>query len=166
MTDQRHFRNVLGHFCSGVTAITSMDDGEPVGFACQSFAALSLDPPLVSFSPSRTSTTWPRIERTGRFCVNVLAEEQEELCRRFAVSGGDKFGDVAWHHSPLGSPILAGVLAWVDCEIDTVVDAGDHVIVIGRVRDLSVHTGSRPLLFFRGGYERIAIGEPTPAEAG
>src|SRR3954465_11532629 len=89
--DQAHFRNVLGHFGSGVAIITSVDDGEPVGMAVQSFSSLSLDPPYVFSAPARTSTSGPRIQRTGKFCANVLSEDQEEVSRGFAVSGGDKF---------------------------------------------------------------------------
>ena len=73
------FRQVLGHFCTGVTVITTVDADGPAGFTCQSFAALSLDPPLVLFCPSRSSATWPRIERAGHFCANVLADDQREL---------------------------------------------------------------------------------------
>jgi 3-hydroxy-9,10-secoandrosta-1,3,5(10)-triene-9,17-dione monooxygenase reductase component len=153
--DPQHFRNVLGHFGSGVAIITSVDDGEPVGMAVQSFSSLSLDPPYVIFAPAKTSTSWPRIKQTGRFCANVLSEDQEALSRGFAVSGGDKFAGVAWHESANGSPILDGCLAWIDCDIDTEHDGGDHTIVVGRVLELDVERDGRPLLFFRGGYGRF-----------
>jgi flavin reductase (DIM6/NTAB) family NADH-FMN oxidoreductase RutF len=153
--DQGHFRNVLGHFGSGVAIITSMDGGEPVGMAVQSFSSLSLDPPYVMFAPAKTSTSWPRIQNTGRFCANVLHEDQEELSRGFAVSGGDKFAGVTWHKSDNGSPVLDDVLAWIDCEIEVEHDAGDHIIVVGRVLELDVERDGRPLLFFRGGYGRL-----------
>lgn len=161
-----HFRNVLGHFCSGVTIVTSLDAGEPVGFACQSFQSLSLRPPLVSFAPSLTSTTWPRIKRSGRFAVNVLAEGQHDLCRTFAVSGADKFAGVDWSPSRSGSPVLAGALAWIDCEIVNEYEAGDHVIVVGRVDALDAEPAARPLLFFRSAFERLytADGGRTGAE--
>ena len=116
--DVADYRRVLGHFPSGVTVVASEDADGPVGFACQAFPALSLDPPLVLFSVGHTSTTWPRIQATGRFCVNFLAADHEELCRAFAVSGGDKFAGVAWRRSELGSPILAGAHGWVDCTIE------------------------------------------------
>jgi len=147
-------REVLGHFATGVTVITAMDEGGPTGFACQSFHALSLDPALVCFCVGRTSSTWPRIRAAGRFAVNVLERGQERLCRNFAVSGGDKFSGVAWEPSPLGSPLLDGVMAWVDCTIAAVHDGGDHHIVIGHVRDLHAHGGD-PLLFFRGQYRQL-----------
>src|ERR1700729_1707644 len=114
--EPRRFRRVLGHFCTGVTVVTTADDDGPAGFACQSFSAVSLEPPLVLFCPSRTSATWPRIERSGHFCANVLTEDQRDLARTFAVSGAagtDKFAGVRWSPSPSGAPILDGVLTWV-----------------------------------------------------
>ena len=97
------FRQVLGHFCTGVTVITAAGSPGPAGFACQAFAALSLQPPLVLFCPSRSSLTWPVIERAGHFCVNVLADGQQDLARRFGASGGEKFAGVRWSPSPSGA---------------------------------------------------------------
>ena len=87
--DQARFREVLGHFATGVTIVTALEEGVPVGFTCQTFGALSLDPPMVILAPARSSTSWPRIAKAGAFCVNILGEHQEALCRSFAVSGGD-----------------------------------------------------------------------------
>ena len=148
--DPQRFRQALGHFASGVTVIAGLDGTEPVGFACQAFAALSLDPPLVLFCPARTSVSWQRLARTGRFCANVLAAEQRELARRFGVSSAVKFADVSWTPDPAGLPILAGVLTWASCAIETVHEAGDHYIVIGRVLRLGDSTAGDPLLFYRG----------------
>ena len=107
-------------------------------------------------APARTSTSWPRIARAGSFCVNVLGDSQEELCRGFAVSGGDKFDGVAWHPAPVtGSPVIEGSLAWVDCNVELVHDAGDHELIIGKVLDLGIGEGS-PLLFFRGDFATVA----------
>jgi flavin reductase (DIM6/NTAB) family NADH-FMN oxidoreductase RutF len=155
--DAADFRHVLGHFASGVTVVTSMSEGEPVGFACQSFFSVSLEPPLIGFCAGGSSTTWPKIRRSGHFCVNILGEQQSDLCRTFAVSGADKFRDVRWARSRHGNPRLHDVLAWIDCEVHGEYDAGDHVIVIGRVQALEVaqEDGPRPLLFFRGGYGRF-----------
>ncbi len=150
--DSTYFRHVLGHFASGITVVTSLDGDAPVGFACQSFASLSLDPPLVLFCPSNTSSSWPRIWQTGRFCVNVLAADQQEVCQAFAARGGDKFTDVRWSVSGNGTAILDDVLAWVDCTIQEVHEAGDHYVVIGRVEELHTQRQHRPLLFFRGDY--------------
>ncbi|MCY0931959.1 flavin reductase family protein [Streptomyces sp. H27-H1] len=154
------FRAVLGNFASGVTIITSPPgEGEegPAGFACQSFASLSLDPPLVTFMVARTSTTWPRIARAGVFCVNILGSEQGELCRSFAVSGADKFAGVA--HSPApatGSPQLDAVPAWIDCRIHAVHTGGDHLIVVGRVVAMGAAGEGDPLLFHKGRFGRFA----------
>ncbi|HEX4701533.1 MAG TPA: flavin reductase family protein, partial [Pseudonocardiaceae bacterium] len=109
MVDSRTFRHVLGHFCTGITVITALDGDRPAGFACQSFAALSLAPPLVLFCPARTSWTWPVVRRAGRFCVNVLAHGQQELSTVFGRGGADKFRDTRWRTSPGGAPVLAGV---------------------------------------------------------
>nr|WP_307628627.1 flavin reductase family protein [Streptomyces turgidiscabies] len=149
------FRRVLGNFATGVTVITApAGKGEttPAGFACQSFAALSLDPPLVVFMVGRTSRTWPLIARAGVFCVNVLAAGQGELCRGFARSGADKFAGVEYDASPVsGSPRLTGASAWVDCTIQAVHTGGDHLIVVGRVEALGAGDGdTAPLVFHKG----------------
>jgi 3-hydroxy-9,10-secoandrosta-1,3,5(10)-triene-9,17-dione monooxygenase reductase component len=144
-------RRVMGHFASGVTIVTGLDDGEPVGFACQSFTSVSLEPPLVLFCPAHTSSTWPRIRKAGSFSVNVLADDQTELCLRFATSGGDKFAGLDWHETPWG-PSLDGVLATVHCDIEAIHPAGDHDVVVGRVRQLVTHRESGPLLFFKGSF--------------
>jgi 3-hydroxy-9,10-secoandrosta-1,3,5(10)-triene-9,17-dione monooxygenase reductase component len=149
IVEPNEMRRVLGHFASGVTIVTGLDAGEPVGFACQSFTSVSLEPPLVLFCPAHTSTTWPRIRQAGSFSVNVLAEDQMELCRQFATSGGDKFAGLDWHRTAWG-PELDGVLATVHCDIEQVHAAGDHDVVIGRVRQLVTHREVGPLLFFRG----------------
>ena len=106
--DQARFREVLGHFATGITVVTAMEDGTPVGFSCQSFTSLSLDPPLVALAPAKSSTSWPRIAKAGAFAVNILSDRQEALCRDFAVSGGDKFRGVAWHLGQAGTPVLDG----------------------------------------------------------
>jgi flavin reductase (DIM6/NTAB) family NADH-FMN oxidoreductase RutF len=147
----QQMRAVLGTFCSGIVVVTGSRP-EPIGFTCQSFASLSLEPPLVSFAPARTSTTWPRIRELGRFCVNVLAHDQDDLSERFAVRGIDRFAGIESRSSPLGSPILAGVSAWIDCELAAEYDGGDHTIVLGAVRALDADTERHPLIFYRGRY--------------
>ncbi|MFI5865258.1 flavin reductase family protein [Streptomyces sp. NPDC051546] len=153
------FRAVLGNFASGVTIITSPPgEGEegPAGFACQSFASLSLDPPLVTFMVARTSTTWPRIARSGVFCVNILGAEQGDLCRAFAVSGADKFAGVAHTPAPAtGSPQLDAVPAWIDCRIHAVHTGGDHLIVVGKVEAMGAAGEGDPLLFHKGRFGRF-----------
>lgn len=148
------FRRVLGHFPTGVVIVTATAGGTPAGLSVGSFTSVSLDPPLVAVLPSRTSTSWPRISAAGSFCINILAASQETLCRTFAISGGDKFAGVRWRAAPSGAPILDGTLAWIDCDLDQSVAAGDHFIVLGRVRALGVEqdTVRTPLIFFQGGY--------------
>ena len=160
--DPARFRSVLGHFCTGVAVVTACDGDEPVGFACQSFAALSLDPPLVLFCPARTSRTWPVIERAGRFAVNVLSGEQRDVSVTFGARGADKFASVDWTRAPSGAPLLTGALTWIDCALDAVHEAGDHHVVIGRVTALGEVSDAQPLLFYRGRYtvtETEAVGK-------
>jgi flavin reductase (DIM6/NTAB) family NADH-FMN oxidoreductase RutF len=151
--DPGAFRRILGHYPTGVAIVTAIgSDGQPVGMAVGTFTSVSLDPPLVGFLPAKTSTTWPKIEASGSFCINVLSAQQEALSRSFSRSGTDKFADVAWAPSPLGAPILTDALAWIDCELFRVDEAGDHLVVLGTVGDMRLQTGSGPLVFFRGGY--------------
>lgn len=153
--DDAMFRQVLGHFATGVTVITCMDGDEPVGMSANAFTSVSLDPPLVLFCAGRTSSTWPRIERSGKFAVNILGEHQEDVCRTFATKDADRFAVVEWHLGVGGSPVLHGVLAYLDCEMWATYDGGDHVIVVGRVLDLGITHDAGPLVFFRGGYGRL-----------
>jgi 3-hydroxy-9,10-secoandrosta-1,3,5(10)-triene-9,17-dione monooxygenase reductase component len=148
----RSFRDTLSRFCSGVTVVTSVSGGEPVGMTCQSFASVSLHPPLVMFIPAKTSRAWPLMQRAGHFTVNLLAESQQELSNTFATKGADKFADVAWTPSTTGAPVLEGTLGHVDCTVHAVYEVGDHYLVIGRVQDLKVGTDDQPLLFYRGAY--------------
>jgi len=150
-------REVLGHFVSGIVVVTAVGADGPLGFTCQSFSSLSLDPPLVSLAPARTSTTWPRIRAVGAFCVNVLAAEHEDLSAAFARSGVDKFAGVAWTPAPSGAPVIEGVSAWVDCALWAEYDGGDHTIAIGRVRDLGADPSRPPLLYYRGRYGATAV---------
>ncbi len=155
--DAQTFRKVLGHFPTGVAVITAVDRaGAPVGMAVGSFTSVSLEPPLVAFLPDKTSTSFPRIREAGSFCVNILADDQESVCRAFATKGADKFAGISWRPAPSGAPLLGGALGWIDCDIDTIHDAGDHYIVIGRVNHLQAVTASSPLLFFKGGYGKLS----------
>ena len=158
--DPERFRQVLGHFATGITIITAIDGDEPVGFSCQAFAALSLEPPLVLFCPARTSSTWPRIKQAGVFCANVLTAEQGDLATLFGRSNPDRFSKVDWVPDSSGSPIIDGVLTWVSCEIEDVHTVGDHYVVIGRVLEMGECGVQRPLLFYRGRYGSLAVPEP------
>jgi 3-hydroxy-9,10-secoandrosta-1,3,5(10)-triene-9,17-dione monooxygenase reductase component len=151
----RKFRDVLGRYASGVTVVTAMSEGEPVGMTCQSFSSVSLNPPLVVFIPAKTSRAWPRIQRSGRFCVNFLADGQSDLSNQMASRGTDKFAGVDWAPAPeTGAPLLAGAVGYVDCQIHQVHEAGDHYLVIGRVLDLGIPDDgvTQPLLYFQGKY--------------
>ncbi|MFC4374267.1 3-hydroxy-9,10-secoandrosta-1,3,5(10)-triene-9,17-dione monooxygenase reductase subunit [Nocardia halotolerans] len=161
--DPTHFRRVLGSFCTGVAVIATVENGDPVGFACQSFSALSLDPPLVLFCPAKNSRAWSAIERVGHFTVNLLAADQRAVSAVFGRRGEDKFAKIRWTLSPAGAPVLDNVLAWIDCEVADVLDGGDHHIVIGRVTALSAGGPTAPLLFYRGAY--AGIDETTPASS-
>lgn len=153
--DARALREVMGHFATGVTVVTAMHHTQPVGFTCQSFVSLSLDPPLIALAPSKASTSWPRIRAADSFCVNVLTDGQAGLCRTFAQPGGDKFAGIDWSPGVTGAPVLRRSLAWVECELEASHDAGDHELIIGRVRGISIGEGT-PLLFYRSRLTRLA----------
>jgi 3-hydroxy-9,10-secoandrosta-1,3,5(10)-triene-9,17-dione monooxygenase reductase component len=146
----------MGHFCTGIVIITAQLDGRPLGLTCQSFVSVSLDPPLVSFCADHSSTSWPTMSNAGKFCVNVLATDQQSLCEVFAKSGGDKFQNVSWTTSEYGNPQIDGCLAHIDCVVDGVHAAGDHDIVIGRVQDVRVSRSSTPLLFYQGRFAGLS----------
>ncbi len=154
--DSAVFRNVLGHFPTGVTAVTAVADGHPVGMAIGSFTSVSLDPPLVAFLPTKDSGSWQGIRAAGSFCVNVMAHDQLEVCGVMASKAEDKFAGVDWRPGPTGSPIIEGSVAYIDCTIEAVHDGGDHDIVVGRVVELDVLDSKDPLLFYRGGYGTFA----------
>ena len=155
-TDDLTFRRVLGHFATGLAVVTGDHDGTRAGFTCQSFTSVSLRPPLVGFFARKESQSWAMIRASGRFCVNVLARDQEMVARTFATPGIDKFHDLPTVGAPSGSPILPGVIAWIDCSIEIVADAGDHDSVLGSVTSLAHVADSMPLLYFRGGYGTFA----------
>jgi flavin reductase (DIM6/NTAB) family NADH-FMN oxidoreductase RutF/DNA-binding IclR family transcriptional regulator len=154
--DPLWFRNVLGHFPSGVAVITAMTASGPAGMTVSAFTSVSLHPPMVAFLPARGSTTFAQIREAGSFCVNVVAADQTELCRQFARAGADKYDGVGWEPSGVsGSPLLNGAVAFLDCTIAQIHEAGDHDIVVGRVDALGAADERDPLLFFQGGYGRF-----------
>jgi 3-hydroxy-9,10-secoandrosta-1,3,5(10)-triene-9,17-dione monooxygenase reductase component len=139
-----------------VTVVTTLGaDRRPVGLAVNSFTSVSLQPALVAFCVGVSSSTWPTVRAAGSFCVNILAEDQEAVSRTFASHGVDRFAGMGWRPSPSGAPILADVLAWIDCTVEAEYEAGDHRIVVGRVRELDLLHEGRPLVFYRGGYGRF-----------
>ena len=153
--DSARYRQVLGHFPTGVTVITAAAEKGPVGMCVGSFASVSLEPPLVAFFAGKSSSTYPAIEAAGHYCVNILGDGQEEEARVFASKADDKFRGIGWRPSvATGAPVVNDVLAWIDCRIETVHEAGDHWIVVGRVLDLEIGHEGGPLVFFRGGFGR------------
>lgn len=145
-------RNTLGHFPTGVVIVTAIVEDKPVGMVVGSFTSVSLDPPLVAFLPAKTSGTYQILKKANRFCVNVLADDQESMCRQFASKIPDKFEGVDWYSSDAGLPRIRGSVAWIEFETVETVEAGDHDIIIGRVLELESDAGENPLLFFQGGY--------------
>ena len=158
--DPATFRKVLGHYPTGVCVITSTDhEGRPIGMSVGSFTSVSLTPPLVAFFPDQRSTTWQSIRATGHFCVNVLGDDQGAMSQKFAKSSADKFAGVVHRTSELGLPILDGVVAWIDCQVHAVHEAGDHLIVVGNVVSLATDQGAEPLIFHKGGYRQMSRDE-------
>ncbi len=152
------FREALSHYASGITVITSQLDGELVGFTCSSFYSVSMSPPLVSFSVMSGSASYPSIRQAGRFAVNILSDEQARISRQFARRGADKWDGVERLESPLGNPVIASSLHWLDCQIHAEHAAGDHLIVIGEVKAMNsrISAAARPLLYFQGQYRHLA----------
>jgi 3-hydroxy-9,10-secoandrosta-1,3,5(10)-triene-9,17-dione monooxygenase reductase component len=157
--DSREFRRILGHYPTGVCAITAINSAGPKGMIVGSFTSVSLDPPLVAFLPNRKSKSWPEIEATGQFCVNVLSEHQLKVCKVLSSKSDNKFETVSYRLSQTGVPILEDVVAWIDCRLYAVHEAGDHYIAIGEVRALDVVHPHSPLLFHQGRYGSFS---PSP----
>jgi flavin reductase (DIM6/NTAB) family NADH-FMN oxidoreductase RutF len=149
-------RHALGHFATGVTIVTGYaHGGEPVGFACQSFASVSLHPPLVLFCADHRGRSWPRMRDDGRFTVNVLRHEQRDLIERFGSTAGSRFVGLGWAASVRGGPSLPDVLMRIHCAVEQVHVAGDHDVVTGRVLDLEDGVPGRPMLYYRGRFTVI-----------
>ncbi len=154
--DDREYRDAMGGFASGVTVITTHGVDGPVGFTCQSFYSVSIDPPLISFSIARTSQSLASVREHGRIVVNFLSAEQQHLSSQFARSGTDKWQGVAWHPSESnGAPTLDAVTGWVAGEVEREVEAGDHLIFLVRVTGISTDPERDPLLFYRGAYREL-----------
>lgn len=150
--DTAQFRAVLGHVPTSVVVVTGVDkSGKPFGITIGSFVSVSLEPPLVGFLPATKSRSWASIAESGNFCVNVLGAQHEEFCWRFAKEGDDKFEGVDWRPSELGSPVLPGVIATIDCSMESQTEVGDHFFVVGRVHSLQHEDNvANAMVFFRG----------------
>jgi flavin reductase (DIM6/NTAB) family NADH-FMN oxidoreductase RutF len=151
-TDPRSFRDALGRFATGVAFVTAAPDGKPAGLIVNSLASVSLEPPLVSFSPSRSSLTWSRMRRARRFGVNVLGSQHERWATRATPAGADRFAGLDWQLGHGAVPLLMDALASLECEIVAEHPAGDHWIVVGRVDDLRISPITDPLVFFAGAF--------------
>jgi flavin reductase (DIM6/NTAB) family NADH-FMN oxidoreductase RutF len=157
--DPRAFRDALGRFATGVAFITAAPDGQPAGLIVNSLTSVSLDPPLVSFCPSRRSLTWQRMQRTGHFAVNVLGRQHERFAIRATPAGADRFAGLDWQSGPHGTPLLTDALATLECQIVGQHPAGDHWIVGARVDEVRIAPGGDPLVFFAGAFSALQRGK-------
>lgn len=159
--DHRAFRRCLGQFSTGVTVMTTVADGKPVGVTANSFSSLSLDPPLVLWSIARGSRSFDAYRRAGHFAVNILRSEQVALSQLFASPVEDRFAGIGWRPGRLGSPVLTDILVLFECETEAIHDGGDHAIMVGRVKRYERHAG-HALLYAQG---RYAVAEDHPSHA-
>ena len=144
MPEARELRDALGRFATGVAMVTAAPEGELIGLVVNSLTSVSLEPPLILFCPSRSSITWSRMRRAGRFAVNVLGRDSEAFVDRAAAPGADRFAGVAWTPGRGGAPLLTDALASLECEIVEEHPGGDHWIVVGRVDDLHLSPSQGP----------------------
>ena len=155
-SDARTLRDALGCFATGVTVVTTRDGaGAPIGLTANSFSAVSLDPPLILFCLAKSSSNLARFRAAEHFAINVLHIGQQPTSGVFARSTEDRFQDVAWESWDTGAPILSGSLASFECATHEVVEAGDHLVFIGRVLRARFEPRRDPLLYFRGKYRRL-----------
>lgn len=155
--DAREIRNVLGHFATGVTVITTSDiTGKPFGLTVNSFTSLSLNPPLVVVCVDKTVDCYSCFDESKVFAVNILSEDQEELSRRFATKGIEKFAGIQWRMGEHGLPLLDGVIGTIECKVTRSYEGGDHTIFLGEILSATAK-GDRPLLFFKGKYHRLPL---------
>lgn len=152
MIQSGEFRRILAHAPSSVVVVTGSGADGPVGLSVGSFVSVSLDPPLIGFFAAKTSSSWPTVRATGRFCVNVLAADQTEVSKKFAVKGGNKFAGIGWSYRTAGLPVIDDCVAWIDCRLEREIETGDHVLVLGRVLNLKITRDAHALIFHRGSY--------------
>jgi flavin reductase (DIM6/NTAB) family NADH-FMN oxidoreductase RutF len=148
--EARAFRDALGCFATGVTVVTIQSDHEPMGFTANSFASLSMDPPLVLWSPAKSSSRFAHYARARHYAIHVLASDQDDMIQRF-IRGGPAFDGLSYHHNAEGVPLIPGALARFECEQHATHEGGDHLIVVGRVLRCAKAEG-QPLVFAQGQY--------------
>jgi 3-hydroxy-9,10-secoandrosta-1,3,5(10)-triene-9,17-dione monooxygenase reductase component len=154
-SDARAFRDALARFATGVAFVTAAPHGEPAGLVVNTLTSVSLEPPLVSFSPARSSLTWTRMRRAGRFGVSVLGRQHERFAKRATRAGADRFAGLDWKLGPGGVPLLTDALATIECEIVAEHPTGDHWIVVGQVDVLQISPIKDPLIFFASAYRTV-----------
>jgi flavin reductase (DIM6/NTAB) family NADH-FMN oxidoreductase RutF len=153
--ERNELRRVMGHYATGVTVITTFSkEGKLHGLTANAVSSLSLDPPLLVICVDKKAESYPSFEESGVFTVNILADDQEDLSRRFAVSGGEKFEGVAYRRGANGAPILNGALGHLECKLHASYEGGDHTIYLGLIEEAETRE-AKPLLFFRGGYRAL-----------
>jgi flavin reductase (DIM6/NTAB) family NADH-FMN oxidoreductase RutF len=152
---KEEFRRALGHFASGVTVVTlKSGDGKPRGITVSAFSSVSLEPPLVMICIDKRSSVHVHLEEGSHFAVNILADDQELISRRFASREEDRFEGVGFSYGVTGSPLLTGALATIECRVVHAYPGGDHTIFVGEVEATGV-TDGKPLAYFRGGYSQL-----------
>lgn len=153
--DLQELRRVMGHFATGVTVVTTKDgEDTPFGLTANAFASLSLNPPLALVCVDKAAQCYSCFEGSKIFAINVLGEGQEEISRRFATKGAQKFNGIPWHKSESGLALLDGAIGHIECKVVHTYDGGDHTIYVGEVLRVKT-TGERPLIFFKGKYTRL-----------
>lgn len=163
--DPRSLRDAFGTFATGVTVVTALGaDGAPVGFTANSFTSVSLDPPLLLVCLAKTSRNFQAVTSASGFAVNILSESQKDVSNTFARPVEDRFASVEWRPSPLGSPVFADVSAWFDCSLEQVIEAGDHVVLLGRVQAFE-KSDRNGLGYVRGIYFTPALAEKAVSAA-
>jgi 3-hydroxy-9,10-secoandrosta-1,3,5(10)-triene-9,17-dione monooxygenase reductase component len=155
--DARTFRDALGRLATGVAFVTAAPHGEPAGLIVNSLTSVSLEPPLISFCPSRSSLTWSRIRRARRFGVNILGRQHERFAKRATPASADRFAGLDWELGPGGVPLLTDALATLECEIVAEHPTGDHWIVVGRVDDVRTSRIKDPLVFVASAFRTVRI---------
>lgn len=151
--DPKTFRNVMGHYPTGVAIVTGRaNDGDLLAMVVGTFSSVSLDPPLVSFMPMKSSKTFARMRECSSLCINIVGGEQEEEMLGIARRWENKLDGVDWYMSPSGDPVLKNAIAWIDTSISSIIEAGDHWITLCEVHDMDITNPVSPLLFFQGGY--------------
>ena len=153
--DVAHYKEVLGHYATGVVVVTADVASGPAGFTCQSFGSLSLDPVLMTFAATSQGHSWGLVRRSEYVGISILGVDQEPLARRFATTGLDKFAGTSWEKAPNGSPLLGGAIAHLEGRISGITTHGDHDVAVAEVTYVLARSG-HPLIYFRGGFGELA----------